>query len=164
MPQVAPQIPLDNLKQHFTKAKECNTEANSPHGFPWWSISRCCSKCFTFNSSVNPHQQPCKYYHPCLQTGKLKPREVRWHKVALFIYRVSRWWHSCNTMPRLPGIFVSQDQAVKINNIHVDKRACLQIEAGTGVPSGLNVVFPWRYFIKYCHIHVGRGKEQLHLR
>ena len=31
MLQVGPQIPIDNLKQHFTKAKECNTEANSLH-------------------------------------------------------------------------------------------------------------------------------------
>ena len=67
-------------------------------------------------------------------------------------------------MPCLPGIFVSQDQAVKINNTHIDKRACLQMEAGMGVTSGLNMVFPLGYFIKYCHIHVARDKEQLHLR
>lgn len=39
-------------------------------------------------------------------------------------------------------ICITRDQAVKINNIHVDKRACSQMEAGTGVTSRLNMVLP----------------------
>lgn len=48
--------------------------------------------------------------------------------------------------------------------MHRDKMTCLQMEARAGVKSGLNMAFPLGCFIKYSHIHVRRGEEQLYLR